>query len=189
MRTRAALKAMRSFLLNSGILDFVQAAFDRVVLTSTCAERQFARLSEWSGGSTTGGRAGSKPQLSSIASKHCNHTFSFCVSEKALEREAPQWCRSFSAVLFYKDLLEKQPDLRSLSTAETQEQVRRRVGAMQLGRKARWANPARGANLEASHSVRGIPRAGVGPSMIVENNVQIAKWSRIRNWTRNSRKA
>ena len=158
------------FLLNSGILDFVQAAFERVVPTSTCIERQFARLSEWSGGST-GRRAGPKPQLSSIASKHCNHTFSHCVDfwrsaklkQKSLRlnRKRPQWCRGFSAGrgqngwhLFYKDLLEKQPDLRNLSPPETQEKVRDAWAQCSAAEKARWANLARGANLEASHSMR-----------------------------------
>eukprot|EP00435_Cladocopium_sp_Y103_P063735 s662_g25.t1 len=66
---------LRSFLesvekmLEPASLEFLQAVFDRVVLTSTFIERAFARLNRWCE------KKGPKPQLSTLAAKHATYHF------------------------------------------------------------------------------------------------------------------
>ena len=109
-----------------------------------------------------------RKQLSSIASKHCNHTFSHCVSFRQVEAEKSALEQEAAAImqkLFcwqrteWLALVLQRPAGEAAGLAESQpcgnpRAGARRVGAVQLGRKSHWANLARGANLEASHSVR-----------------------------------
>ena len=145
------------------VLRFLTAVFERLVPTSTCIERQFARLSEWSGGGGSQHK-GPKAKLSSIAAKHCNHTLEHEVKiwrtnvlkqkKRRIHNQRPSWVRPVSARqngwnLFEQDLLGRQPALRQLNHVDRAEAAREAWSACSQEEKNRWASLAKTANSQA----------------------------------------
>ena len=152
------------------VLQFIEAVFERIVPTSTCIERQFAKLSEWSGGASSQ-RKGPKPKLSTIASKHCNHAFQHSVSvwrSKTLKQarvrihnKRPRWTKNACDGrkkngwrLFYNDLLTKQPALRGLSKPEILNTVNQEWLRCSPASKQAWTALATPANLQAAAAAK-----------------------------------
>ena len=68
LKLRAIVQSKEA-LLHEDTLKFLAEVFDRVVPTSTCIERDFARLNRWCD------RKGPKPKLSTLAAKHVVYHF------------------------------------------------------------------------------------------------------------------
>ena len=148
----------------SEVLCFLEAAFERVVPTSTFVERMFARLTEWSKNCN---KKGPKPHLSSVAAKHVAHSFERQVSRwrtKVLKQpkikaniQRPKWSKSLTSGrclngwhLFRRDFFRNTPDAgRARTVAERNAEVRQAWLQTSREEKARLAALARAANLQS----------------------------------------